>query len=266
MVDGHVHVHDCFSWPSCINAAHRHFTSASRVAGVDGNFEGCLLLVDNHSAAAFARLHSGRVEVPAWSVYVLDEHDSVVISNDAGARVYVIAGRQIVTAENLEVLAVGCATVIPDGFGTRETIERVREQNAIPILPWGVGKWTGRRKQLVRDLLTAHAQTPEHQPLLAGDNGNRLRCRRRPEALHDAEQTGLPVIPGSDPLPIPSHSSRVGSYGFMLDSWMQTDQPAEAIRQRLATMQVSPPAFGTLAPLPRFVRDQFIMQWRRRIG
>ena len=63
--------------------------------------------------------------------------------------VLVIAGRQIVSAERIEVLALGTRTQIPDGQPLAATIDAVRADGALAVLPWGFGKWWGARGRMV---------------------------------------------------------------------------------------------------------------------
>lgn len=52
-----------------------------------------------------------------------------------------MAGRQIVTAEKLEVLALGTDLDIDDGRPIREVLSLVTENGGLPVIPWGAGKW-----------------------------------------------------------------------------------------------------------------------------
>jgi hypothetical protein len=77
------------------------------------------------------------------------------------------------------------------------------------------------------------------------------------------EERGIPVLPGSDPLPLPHHAGRIGSAGFVLTGPLDPDRPAATIRWTLSTLTGSPAPFGSRAPLLDFVRDQSAMQRRK---
>jgi hypothetical protein len=73
----------------------------------------------------------------------------------------------------------------------------------------------------------------------------------------------VPVLNGSDPLPLPGQSERVGSYGFVLDGWQPTLRPASAITARVHALRQSPPAFGELSSVAVMVRTQLALRWHR---
>ena len=63
-----------------------------------------------------------------------EESMSFRIETDNG-ELYVVAGHQIVTADNLEILAIGCAEIVQDGMSTVETIARINELGHCPYYP-----------------------------------------------------------------------------------------------------------------------------------
>jgi hypothetical protein len=164
-----------------------------------------------------------------------------------------------VTAERLEVLALGCADTIPDGRPVQEVIRQVSGCGALAVIPWGLGKWWGRRGRLVRALLDA----PDLPRFCLGDNGGRARVWRSPRLFTVARRRGMSVLPGSDPLPLPSHVTRAGSYGFVLDDWDGPSQPARAIVARIRALKRSPAVFGHLSSIGSMVRSQVAIRRHR---
>jgi hypothetical protein len=194
-----------------------------------------------------------------WHVERGDDGCSARIArgNDA---LLLVAGRQIVTAERLEVLALGCAHEFPDGGPIREVIRAVVDRGALAVIPWGFGKWIGRRGRIVRDLVE-HAGGA---PLFLGDNGGRPGVWPRPAVMAWAETQGVRVLGGSDPLPLPHHATRAGSYGFILNGWQDHGSMGLAVTSRIRALQQSPPEFGALSSLPAAVRAQAGLRWRQR--
>ena len=188
-----------------------------------------------------------------------DEQDAVLLSRPPGETIIIVAGRQIVTAEKLEVLALGTTSAFPDGQPIRAVMQSVTNGGAVAVIPWGFGKWWGRRGQLVRGLIDATRDVP----FCLGDNGGRAYGLPRPSLFHVADDHGIPVLPGSDPLPLPGHVSRPGSYGFVLNDWRESSQPSSAMKERLRALTHSPSTFGNLSSPSAMMRSQLGLRWQR---
>ena len=261
LVDGHVHFHNCFSCEDFVNAAAANFAQARRQMQVPGDSPGCLLLTESAGVDQYQMFLSqpGIIESLGWHVVESDEECSLTL-NRGDETLILIAGRQIVTAENLELLAVGCRRApADDGSPIRHALRIVEETGALPILPWGFGKWLGRRGRTVRELLFSDDLPRFH----LGDNGGRLRIVPPPGLFEQARHQGIAILPGSDPLAIPSHVRRPGSYGFVLGSWDNTFAPAEEIKRRIRSLQQSPPTFGALSSLFDGLASQLSIRWRK---
>src|SRR5262245_18226862 len=65
---------------------------------------------------------------------------------------FMVAGRQYVSRDGLEVLALGLPLASPlthledRSASAQALIERLLEEDVVVVLPWGFGKWTGRRR------------------------------------------------------------------------------------------------------------------------
>ena len=137
-----------------------------------------------------------------------------------GEDAYVVIGRQIATAERLEVLCIGADTDAPDGQPLEETIAQVVADGGAPVLAWGFGKWlTGGRTALVRDAFA------RHPGLAAGDST--MRPRGWPEFLF--RRAGC-VVAGSDALPLAGEAARIGSFASVFDAAFDPLDPAKSVR------------------------------------
>jgi hypothetical protein len=92
--------------------------------------------------------------------------------------------------------------------------------------------------------------------LFLGDNSGRPILWPRPELFRFAESRGLKVLPGSDPLPIPSEAARVGSFGFGLPAAPSRDRPAADLIRRLDAPDQPIFAYGEAERPLRFLRNQ----------
>ena len=79
-------------------------------------------------------------------------------------------------------------------------------------------------------------------------------------------EKGLHVLPGSDPLPFPAETGKVGSYGFHLEGRPDEMQPFGWLRK---VLRADPPCmqpYGQRERLPRFIKNQFAMQVHKRFA
>ncbi|HEU4700621.1 MAG TPA: hypothetical protein VFS40_15660 [Gemmatimonadales bacterium] len=268
-VDAHVHYHACFDPLAFLEGARGHF---ARVGCVQRRGEatllGILCFTESAGARGFASFAAcaaaGAGTGPAgptphgWRLTSTAEARALLAWRGPEA-ILLLAGRQIVTAEGLEVLALGCARELPDGRPLGKTVEAVRAADALAVLPWGFGKWTGRRGRVVEAYLRDAARE-----VALGDNGGRPRRAPRPRLLTRAAALGRVVLPGSDPLPFPSQTAAAGRYGFLLEGELDAERPGRDLIDLLRGLERQPCTYGRLESWTGFLVSQLRMQWRRR--
>jgi hypothetical protein len=275
LVDSHVHVHPGYEIQRFLDAAGRNTGAAATRLGFGSGVAGCLLFAESPRANAFARLRAAAEageaadaagagpdeRLTGWSLERTAEPGSIVAHHPALPRLLIMAGRQIPTADRLEVLALLTTERFPETLDLPAAVSAARAAGAVPVIPWGFGKWSFRRGRIVARTVRA-----ADQPLFLGDNGGRPRWSPTPRLLRQAERAGIPVLPGSDPLPLPGHETRAGSYGFVASFDASSPTPAADLRDWLLSLQHQPRTFGRRARLGPFVRDQVLMQLRRAFG
>ena len=261
LVDAHVHFHDCFSWEVFLNAAAANFALARRELAVGNDSPGCMMLTESAGVNYFCALVNEPKLVSSfgWRVTATGEDCSVLLTSAERDTIIVVAGRQIVTAESLEVLALGTTEEVPDGRAIREVLDAVVNLNATAVVPWGFGKWWGRRSRIVTGMLLFNTGLR----IFLGDNGGRPTLSMRPRLFSLGEAKGVFVLPGSDPLPFADHAGRAGRYGFVLNQRISLEHPYETIRAGLRGLTASPRVFGRREGLARFAVSQFRMQLRK---
>lgn len=268
LIDAHVHVHPGFASDAFLDATLNNFRRAAAQLGRPEGFLGCLLLAEMSEMRRMPgwvrRARDRRGAEGMWSFEPTGEPESLVARRQSGKRegrerLLVIAGRQIVTREGIEVLALAGDAGVLDGLPFGETLQRVRASGALPVLPWGFGKWWGRRGKLVSGALARSGSSL----LFLGDNAGRPASGSEPSLFRQAQDCGVAVLPGSDPLPLSWHSRRAGSYGFVLEGELDADHPAWDLRRRLRELKTSPRTFGHRVTLPGFLRDQAALRARR---
>ncbi|HET7313791.1 hypothetical protein [Salinisphaera sp.] len=259
LVDAHVHLHRCFSPEHFLNAAADNVAAAARGMGLPASTPGMLLFTHAAGDDAFGGLRTG--SVGHWSLSATQEPISMRAHRDEAPPLTLVAGRQIATAEGLEVLALGAAGPFADHEPMETTIDAVRAQDGIPVLPWGFGKWWRRRGAIVQRLAADRARFPL---LFLGDSAGRPRIAPRPRLLAQAERLGRAVLPGTDPLPISGEENKAGRLIFRVERELDTERPFADLMHWLKHRDISPPAFGVYEGTRTFIRRQIEMQLRKR--
>jgi len=262
LVDSHVHFHELFERDAFLDAALANFQKGAAELGLDHPFLGCLLLTEAAGDHWFRRLRdrAGGGSGGRWTFERTAEPGSLMARHPDGERLLLTAGRQIRTREGLEVLALVSSDQFPDGLPLGDTLTRVRWSGAVSVIPWGFGKWWFYRGGLVEAVL----RRPQWRGIFLGDNAGRLSMVGRPWLFRQAAARGVPVLPGSDPLPLAEHAGRAGSYGFLLQVEMEEGRPAESLRRRLRSLGVQPRTFGRCSSPLEFARAQTALRVSRR--
>jgi hypothetical protein len=257
-IDAHAHLRRCFELSAALDHAAANLGRGLAAPGSPEGmpFLGVLLLAEARDCHPFEEL-AERDSGP-WSFAGTGEEISLYARNLTGATLLLVAGRQVTTRERLEVLSLGSTARLEDGASLETTLKMTSEGGGLGVLPWGFGKWWGRRGEIVRRIVAA-VQPGE---LFLGDNGNRPRFAPRPALFREAEARGLWVLPGSDPLPVPSHLRNLGRYGFVLRANLDPEGPAEELKRILRRSSVMPSSIGGREGPVRFLSDQI----RLRLG
>jgi hypothetical protein len=266
LVDAHVHIHPSFDRVRCLDAAAANVLREAAQLGLPPDTMGCLLLTESGHADVFSELRLAAVADAGtghWSFRSTGEPESLLALHRGAPRLWIMAGRQVATTDGLEVLALLTGERLDEPLDLRAAIAATRAAGAIPVIPWGFGKWTFRRGATVADALRATARGTPRQ-LFLGDNGGRPRAAPAPRLLRQAARTDVVILPGSDPLPFADQQSRVGSFGFIAHVALGDAAPARQLGDWLRSLPAQPPVYGAGAGLAAFAWDQFRMQLRKR--
>lgn len=261
LADAHVHLHDCFPLDRVLDAALENF---SRFGKPEAGFQGVLFLAEMANQNQFEQLfqQSGQEKgymVGNWTLYQTEESVSLSAVHISGQEIVILAGRQLVTAEKLEVLALITDCPFADGMPLEETIETILAADGIPVLPWGVGKWIGKRGKRLQALLQA-----QKFPLYLGDNSGRPMFWFRSPYFQQAEAQGLRILPGTDPLPLASEFQRPGSFGFKTQGTLSRQQPGQAMKQVLMNPATAISPYGSLENPFRFLQNQLQIRAKKK--
>lgn len=257
-VDPHVHIHACFPLPKFLDAACVNFAAQAYEHDIS-EFGGVLLLTESQGddwynwlakmADEGEPIRDGYREV--WTVCRTEEKSSLILGSHRGDELVVIAGRQIVTKEKLKVSALFTESVFPDGASLAITVEAIRDNGGLPIVPWGVGTWLGEGGKILSKFLSSQ----KSEEFFLGDISGRPRFLPYPEQFIQAEQQGVGILPGSDPLPIRSEYWRAGSAGFSISSEISEHTPAKDLKHLMTDPMVKLTPYHSPETLIRFTKN-----------
>ncbi|MEM1071448.1 MAG: hypothetical protein AAGH71_01310 [Planctomycetota bacterium] len=227
IVDGHVHLREAHHLPTTLNAVAAHAAHHAARLGAKEH-AAAILLTEQTGEHAYDRIAAGEAELGPWE---LAESDGIILrlqQASSGGAILIAPGRQWACVERLEVLTLltraSADEGLRDGMSIRDCIEAALATDALVTLPWGFGKWTGARRSLMLDLVRDCGDR-----IALGDSAARP-MGSADRVLVAGAQAGLRVIPGTDPLPIPSHTARAGRYGY----WVPGLPPDTDVRRWLA--------------------------------
>lgn len=224
LADTHIHVYPAHQPERLLDAAGQNLRRWAKTDNPDVG----LFWVETAGLNTFESWYAGSVRL-SNPFRIEPSHDScsLQIVNDVTHHIiWCFAGRQIVTAERLEILGLVMNGIIPDGLSAADTIRRVLDVGGIPVLPWGLGKWLLGRSPVVKSVLDEF----NADQLWVGDNAMRPKGWFASAPLRDQNRR---IIAGSDPLPMPGEESMAGSYGTRFTGQIDPHAPSESARTLL---------------------------------
>jgi len=223
-IDTHVHVYHCYEAEKFLAQAVRNSDASDPAAKL------ILCLTESSGFNFFQELKnnaSTNTLVAGWSISGVPGQPAVVL-NKTDQDIIIIAGRQIITQQGLEVIALFHNLQYDDGEETQIVIDKINQDNGIAVLPWGVGKWLGKRGAIITDLLKAN----------------------RPDKLAIADISARPSL-----WPDPEQFS----LGMILD--LPSD-PVQAVAglKNILIEQLPEKIFGKRVSTLRFLKDQLMLR------
>lgn len=268
LADAHVHIYDCFKLEKFLDAAYSNFQSIANRLGCADKFTPILLLTETAKDFWFNRLreyvdddstNNGRA-VKKWEFHHTGESVSLFAKSGKSKDLIIIAGRQIETAEGLEVLALSTTSNFRSGIPIIDLIKEVKKDDAIPVIPWGFGKWLGKRGKILNNFMKTHKDSK----IFFGDNSGRPSFLPFPHHFKVAKKNGIHILPGTDPLPFATEYDRVGSVGFLLEEKISKTYPAKSLKKILMQSKLRVQSYGDFENPFRFFRNQLKMQIKKQ--
>ena len=254
-IDTHVHIYHCYEAEKFLSQAVRNSDASDPAANL------VLCLTESKGYNFFQELKNKAVSntsIAGWSIFEVPGQPAVVL-NKPGQHIIIIAGRQIITKQGLEVIALFDNLQYNDGEETQIIIDKINEDKGIAVLPWGVGKWLGKRGAIITDLL----KTNKPDKLAIADISARPSLWPDPEQFRLAKKSGYNCLYGTDPLPLNYDQQRIASAGMVLD--LPSD-PIQAITdmKNILIGQVPEKKFGKRVSTLRFLKDQLMLRVNKK--
>lgn len=231
LIDGHVHLYPVFDLMSAIKHGRENLFSNSNKENIDSTKAVPIwLLVERSDTNFFDKLANSPDSYNLGDIKFVNANDNLTIrvENDSQPILYIFAGQQLVTEKNLEVLSLVSDFNVPDKKKPMdEVIQEIKDVGGIPALNWAPGKWFGYRGRIIYEQI--EKQKPEN--IYIGETTMRPKGWLKPKLIKKAEQKGIRVMAGSDPLPFKGEENEIGSFGFIIQGEFEPDNPARSLRK-----------------------------------
>ncbi len=261
VLDGHVHVYPHYNLETAIQLGTSNLHSGLKNTNIKGgkNVHTVWLLTERFDCNFFKTVYDSPQNhtINGYNFVPSAEKEALMIEQKGAITHFILAGRQVVSKDGLEVLALATAEFIKDReYTTEELIDKVNEVGGIPVLNWAPGKWFFQRGKIVAELI--EKKKPEE--FVIGDNPLRHSLWPEPALMKKAMNKGFKVIAGSDPLPFKGEERFIGSYGFHIQGKFDATKPATSIRQLVKNSQKTVEILGKRNdPFTFFYREARIM-------
>lgn len=261
LFDGHTHIYDCYDLEEFFTAAFNNFSNATAELKSEGNVTCFMLLSEACGVRYFKKLQDlARLKEKApsgsWRVEESGEAFSLILyhENFPSMQLIIAAGRQLITAEKLELLALLTEEEFEDGMTLERGVQAVNEAGGIPVCPWGVGKWMGDRGKILNTYMMNH-----NELFFLGDSGGRPPFWPRP-SLFNGDSVKAKLLSGSDPLPLSGEESKVGSFGTYINCECPKEQPVTFLRELLKKPGVELRGYGKSCCSLMFFKNQIALR------
>jgi len=208
LLDTHLHLYPNYDLPLAFNQL------LDRSAHLGESVKRVACLAERHDCNFHRQLADGSTALPGFSVTAGVGNAISIRRESDGLQLSLLPGRQVITSENIEVLALACPEMIDDGQPALDVIYQINQLKRIPVLTWSPGKWFGERGKLVKRLITEL----DKQDFLIGDTTLRPYGWATPGLMKLAQNKGFTVVAGSDPLPFSGEEHWLGAYYTVVES------------------------------------------------
>jgi len=231
-IDGHVHLYPIFDLARAIETGRKNLLKFAEKTNATEKVVPVWLLVERSDTDMFDELRKIGQKNENENGFSFEQIDSVTIAvkRENKRILFIFAGRQLVTAENLEVLSLISDFNLADRAASlEETIDLIGQNQGIPALNWAPGKWFAARGKIVEKAIEEN----ESDKFFIGDSTMRNTLWPTPKLVKKAKKKGFVMLAGSDPLPFSGEEKMISSYSFLIEGDFSEKNPAESMRKIL---------------------------------
>lgn len=262
LVDSHVHYYPFCTYSEFFETIYHNMSAWARELTHENHFSGIIFLCETKNSSSFLELRDmAGIESNAgeWVIATVEGEDMLRANNGYGRDILIVPGTQVITAENLEILLIGSSHKIPHGKPARSYIDGTNRSLVI-IIPWGVGKWLGKRGKVIEDIITS----AKHSVFAVGDNSGRPAVWSHVSQFKQAKNQGISILPGSDPLPVAGQHKKVGGSGI---AFYGSSDPGDLLDQLKRKILHSPDSqfipYGKHDNIWQFLAAQVMLRIKR---
>ncbi len=229
ILDTHLHLYPCFD----LSKAFNHFLDNTAHFGPQANRVACL--AERCDCQYYESIANRDIVIDGFELEGTLENEIRLSRVQDKLNLSLLPGRQIISREKIEILALGCPRRIEDGQPALDVIYQIIQHGHVPVLPWSPGKWFGARGELIRHLISEL----KAGDFLIGDTPLRPYGWTTPNIMKQAQETGYPVVAGSDPLPFGGEEKWLGAYCSVVHSEKHHDanELLHALKNRQETVE-----------------------------
>ena len=231
LFDGHVHVYPNLDLSLMIKNTLKNAIIAQRTSSNRDDAVKMWLLAERSDCSIFENL-TQLPEINGFTVHKTKEDNSLLIktADTKEPILYILAGRQIISKNNLEICCLGSRYSKEDRTLTEaELVEEISNSGGVAALNWAPGKWFGSRGKIVKNIFNSLSP----QQLLICDTTMRPSFWPTPKLMAGAVKNGFKVIGGSDPLPFEGEEKVIATYASIVKGEFDYDRPAESLKKML---------------------------------
>ena len=264
IIDGHVHIYPVYSLPFALRSGINNLKSLLCGLTQDVSSQDTYmvwLLAERYDCNLFNELKGENAELKRHGVVVYpSERETLVVESSKKITLFIIAGRQVVTKERLEILSFFNNVPWKDyKYSIHEMIQNVQDSGGMPVINWAPGKWSFSRGRVVEAVINRYAP----DKILICDTPLRNTLLPLPRLMQKARGLGVKIIGGSDPLPFAGEERYIGSYGSFIKGIFDPEYPATSLRSLLTDRDIPvQPAGKRNGPFTFLTRQSRIM-WRK---
>ncbi len=257
LIDGHVHLYPVYNLTEAILQSRKNLMANAQKKKVEvTQAMPVWLLVERSDSNFFEALATTPEKFSKNDVTFVSMKDglTVKVQQDDKPILFLFAGRQLVTKENLEALSLISIFNLPDRQKPlAEVLQLIEKHQGMAALNWAPGKWFGKRGKIIEEQLGKN----ELKKLFISETTMRPTVWAKPKLIKKAEQRGFRLMFGSDPLPFCGEEKEIGGLGFVVEGEFDAAQPALSVKNILANESKSFIQIGRRNNFFKFAKRQY---------